>query len=274
MDWLTRPFFGLLLASAALGLLWWGDPFAIFIAVVTIAAAREWHRMVTGESYLPFFLVTALTIVAMFGVAIYLAEAAQIVPPQAFWPLAVIGAGAAINLLLGLILRKAPLWQAFGVVYIAVPALLIVALRMHGLGEFWVVVGLFAAVWATDTGALFTGNILGGPKLAPVISPNKTWAGFLGGIVCASAAEAILIFALGGHPVSAAIYGVGLGLVAHAGDLFESWIKRIFGRKDSGHMIPGHGGVLDRIDSTLFVAPAVALLVFAIGIDPLFGAAP
>lgn len=274
MDWLTRPFFGVLLGGTALGLLWLGDVFALFIGAVTIAAAREWHRMVTGQGYLPFFVISAITIAAMFGAGIYVAEETYVLPPQSFWPWAVIAIGAALNLLVGAVLRKAPLWQAFGVLYIAAPALLLVALRMHGLVEFWVVVGLFVAVWATDTGALFSGNIFGGPKLAPVISPNKTWAGFLGGMICAAIVEAFLIFMLGGNPVLGALYGAGLGLVAHTGDLFESWIKRIFGRKDSGHMIPGHGGVLDRVDSTLFVAPVVAFLVFAVGLDPLFGASP
>jgi phosphatidate cytidylyltransferase len=230
--------------------------------------------MVTGEGYLPFFLITAATIAAMFGAAYYAANETGSLPPQSLLPWIVVASGGALNLGAGAVLRKAALWQAFGVVYIAVPALLLVALRMHGLGEFWVVVGLFVAVWATDTGALFAGNILGGPKLVPTISPNKTWAGFLGGIVCAAAAETILIAVLGGHPLSAALYGAGLAVAAHAGDLFESWIKRLFGRKDSGHMIPGHGGILDRIDSSLFVAPVVALLVFAGGLDPLFGASP
>jgi phosphatidate cytidylyltransferase len=102
-------------------------------------------------------------------------------------------------------------------------------------------------------------------------SPNKTWAGFLGGVLLPAAGLAIYVTLLHGTGWKAAILGVVLALAAHLGDLFESWIKRRVGRKNSGSLIPGHGGVLDRIDSTLFVAPIAALLVFGFGLDPLFG---
>jgi phosphatidate cytidylyltransferase len=129
-------------------------------------------------------------------------------------------------------------------------------------------------VWATDTGALVVGNLVGGPKLAPVLSPNKTWSGTIGGIVAAAIAEAIFIAIIGGHAGAAALFGAGLAVFAHFGDLFESWVKRRFHTKDSGALIPGHGGVLDRIDSTLFAAVALEIAVFVFHLDPLFGASP
>jgi phosphatidate cytidylyltransferase len=138
----------------------------------------------------------------------------------------------------------------------------------------WIILGVFLVVWAADTGALVAGKVLKGPKLAPVLSPNKTWSGTLGGVAAAAAVEAIFIAVLGGSAWRAALYGAGLAVVAHAGDLFESFVKRRFHRKDSGTMIPGHGGVLDRIDSMLAAALGVALLVLVLGADPLFGASP
>jgi phosphatidate cytidylyltransferase len=107
-----------------------------------------------------------------------------------------------------------------------------------------------------------------------VLSPNKTWAGTLGGIVTAAVVEAVYVGILGGSPVLAFAYGAGISVVAHSGDLFESWVKRSFNRKDSGSLIPGHGGMLDRIDSTLFAVSALALLVLVFQLHPLFGAHP
>jgi phosphatidate cytidylyltransferase len=136
------------------------------------------------------------------------------------------------------------------------------------------IAGLFIVVWATDTGALVVGNLVGGPRLAPHLSPNKTWSGTIGGMAAAAAAEAVFIAVIGGHAVAAAMFAAGLAAVAHLGDLFESWVKRSFHIKDSGSLIPGHGGVLDRIDSTLFAVVALAIVVFALHFDPLFGARP
>lgn len=123
----------------------------------------------------------------------------------------------------------------------------------------------------TDTGALIVGNLVGGARLWPSLSPNKTWAGTVGGIVAAAAAEAAFVTLVGGHALIGVLLGSGIAVVAHCGDLFESWVKRVFRRKDSGSMIPGHGGVLDRIDSTLSTAPCLAALVLIAGINPLLG---
>lgn len=124
-----------------------------------------------------------------------------------------------------------------------------------------VVIGLVAC---TDTGAYFTGRALGGPKIAPRISPSKTWAGLFGGMVAATLwlvlAQAVNIYltqsepALGRSFAAVALAGAGLAIVAQAGDFFESWLKRRAGVKDSSKLIPGHGGVFDRIDGLLAVA--------------------
>jgi phosphatidate cytidylyltransferase len=130
------------------------------------------------------------------------------------------------------------------------------------------VLGIFIAVWLADTGALIGGRLIGGPKLAPKLSPNKTWAGFITGTIAAGIAEAVYVAFLGDSPLSGAIFGIALGLFGHAGDLFESWVKRHFRAKDSGTLIPGHGGVLDRVDSLLLAAPACAIVVTVFGFSP------
>ncbi|MCW3849131.1 phosphatidate cytidylyltransferase [Sphingomonas sp. LB-2] len=147
----------------------------------------------------------------------------------------------------------------WGIVYVGVPALALVFLREepHGLLlTFWAM----ALVWACDSGAFFAGRAIGGPKLAPSISPNKTWAGFIGGLA-ASAAAAWGMVILFGLPPALALVTPFLAVLAQAGDLYESHLKRLAGVKDSGTLLPGHGGLLDRLDGLVAVAPAAALLV-------------
>ena len=122
-----------------------------------------------------------------------------------------------------------PLWQAGGVLYLGLPRCALVALARacaaRRAGSSW---ACSSIVWATDTGALISGNLIGGPKLAPALSPNKTWAGTIGGIVTAAIVDAVYVGILGGNPVLAACFGAGIcRVVAHAGDLFESWVKRV-----------------------------------------------
>ncbi len=154
-------------------------------------------------------------------------------------------------------------WLAIGLVYVAVPCIALVWLRAEPLG-LETIMWLFGVVWATDIGAYFTGRGLGGPKLAPRISPGKTWSGLAGGVACAAvvglAAAALLGVADGWR---LALAGALLALVAQGGDLWESSVKRRFHAKDSGTLIPGHGGVLDRLDGLMAAAPAVAAATLA-----------
>lgn len=127
---------------------------------------------------------------------------------------------------------------------------------------------LFAVVvvCSSDIGAYITGRALGGPKLAPTISPGKTISGALGGLVCASlGGVAVAIWSAQGTLLHAALLAVLLGMVAQSGDLAESWLKRHVGAKDSSHLIPGHGGLLDRLDAIMAVAPVAAILAFTLG---------
>ncbi len=124
-------------------------------------------------------------------------------------------------------------------------------------------------VWATDIAAFFAGRGMGGPRLAPAISPNKTVAGLIGGVIAAAVAGAVVAVILDARwaadalPFLLAGLGAILAVLAQAGDLFESWLKRRAGVKDSGTLLPGHGGVLDRLDGLVPVAVVVALIVAA-----------
>jgi phosphatidate cytidylyltransferase len=260
--------FGLLLAALVIGANFYGPRcFAVLIAICAVLAAREWHRLVASQdSFLPEMLISAIAVALSLG--------SFLVWPQSWISPAILVAAAAFALAFAVAGRGHPFWQSGGVLYIGVPALALVATRALAPHGAWLIIGLFLAVWATDTGALVAGNLIGGPKLAPVLSPNKTWAGTLGGIAAAAVIEAIYVGVLGGNAVLAFFYGAVLSVVAHGGDLFESWVKRRFSRKDSGSLIPGHGGALDRIDSTLSAAVGLAVLVLVFKFDLLFGAQP
>ncbi len=157
-------------------------------------------------------------------------------------------------------------WPAIGVAYIALAGGALIYLRSGGeTGRdalFW----LLSVVWASDIGAFAAGRLIGGPRLAPRISPNKTWAGVAGGLLAAAAAGGTAIFVLGGGPAwLATALGAGIGAVAQAGDLAESALKRRFGVKDAGGWIPGHGGLLDRVDGLMIAAVVAALIAAAAG---------
>ena len=265
LDWITRPLFGIALAIAVVAAIFGGPVYiAGFGGLAGIAAAREWHRMVGERVFGPAFFLTSLTIVAALTAIVLL--------PHSVVAWAILGSGAVIVGVYAGATGHRSLWHGFGPIYIATAAISLVVLRgtPHGAQ---IIVGMFLAIWATDTGALIVGNLAGGPRLWPALSPNKTWSGTLGAVAIAALFEAGYVALLGGSPGLGAIYGAGLASVAHSGDLFESWVKRAFQRKDSGGLIPGHGGVLDRIDSTLLTAPLLAILV-AVGFNPLFGAHP
>lgn len=154
---------------------------------------------------------------------------------------------------------------AFGAVYIAMPCLLIIDLRLLEPQGFVMVLWMFAVIWSTDTTAYLVGRSVGGPKVAPAISPGKTWSGCVGGAVGGVVAGAIVTYAAQGIPAVAALVALFVSVAGQAGDLFESRLKRVAGLKDSGNTIPGHGGFLDRLDAVLFAAPVTALFVYLLG---------
>ena len=146
-----------------------------------------------------------------------------------------------------------------GVLYCGLPVLALTIIRRQHEGVAWTLWAL-ALVWACDIGAYFAGRAIGGPKLAPRISPNKTWAGLIGGVAVASLFGAAMHWRFG-LPLRMTLATPALAVLAQLGDLYESWLKRRAGVKDSGHLLPGHGGVMDRLDGLVPVAPVAALLV-------------
>jgi phosphatidate cytidylyltransferase len=162
-------------------------------------------------------------------------------------------------------------WPVAGFVYAGGTLIALISLRNSGGWDVGLIaiLFLFATVWATDIGAYFAGRHFGGPKIAPAISPNKTWSGGIGGIICAIVAG-VLVFAFAGLADTslAALLALILSVVSQAGDFFESWLKRRNGVKDSGSILPGHGGFMDRVDGLVFAAITLWLLgVFSAGAE-------
>ena len=156
------------------------------------------------------------------------------------------------------------IYMFLGILYIVLPCLILIWLRNSSAYGVYFVLWFLVVIWSTDVGAYFFGKSIGGLKLAPKISPNKTWAGFFGGVCSAIIATLMFDFfslpLFGGRAFLLAC--VGISIVGQVGDLFESWCKRRLGVKDSGKIIPGHGGILDRVDSILLSAPVAGLFVF------------
>lgn len=155
-------------------------------------------------------------------------------------------------------------WWFSGIGYVGLPLVSLLLIRNESAV---VVLWVFLVVWATDVGGYFAGKGIGGPKLAPRVSPKKTWAGLAGGVALSSAVSFGLAWGFQFEQSHWVLAGL-LAIVAQMGDLAESALKRGFGVKDSGGLIPGHGGLLDRVDGLVFVAPVVALVMY---VTPLFG---
>lgn len=248
---------GLVLAALALALVKIGSwPFLGLIAVAGTLAAWEWSGLVGGKMAKPAFAIHAVALLC----AIALTATGQ-------------GAYGLVALFAGTILTAfvagsglAAAWAGAGVLYVGLPAMALVWLRMGDASGWAAVWFLFLIVWSTDTGAYVIGRSFGGPRLAPRISPNKTWSGALGGIaISAGVAYLFALWLEGTSPAVLVLVAILLSIVAEAGDLAESAIKRRFKVKDAGHLIPGHGGLLDRVDALLFAAVAAALLALIRG---------
>jgi phosphatidate cytidylyltransferase len=245
-DLLVRSASAAVLLALALGAAYLGGVAAGIVAAIFAAIVQlEWARITGGT--------TARTIpfVAAVAVAIVLAGLDMI-------PAAIGVAGLAALFAAGV--SREP-WLPAGVVYAAALGIGLLAIRVSSEYGFAALLFVLVIVWATDSGAFFFGRTIGGPKLSPRISPKKTWAGAIGGLVTALIAG-IAAARIAAIPVTPELTVVAacLSVACQAGDLFESWVKRRFGAKDSGHIIPGHGGMMDRVDGLIFAAVAAALL--------------
>ncbi len=256
-DLTVRFAMGVAMIAVACLFTWFGGwPFRVLALIAAAVMLVEWADM-HKVPRLWAWIGGLLAAVILLGAAEYFYPAAyqDDVIPLSFAP--VIGGAV----LLGLASRRFAM--AWGFFYILLPAFCLVVLSWAStdtMGDlvFWVLI----VTWATDIFAYFAGRAIGGPKLAPRISPNKTWAGLIGGM----AGAALFGWLLATHfELGSPFLWIGaiMGLIAQLGDLYESWEKRRAGVKDSGTLLPGHGGVLDRLDGLLAVAAATMILLLA-----------
>jgi phosphatidate cytidylyltransferase len=248
----TRVASGVVLAPLFLALVYFDFPFFhLLVAAITGVMAWEFTRMDGRVGLKRQTLIMALCLVAVAAMSADQPVIALLV--IALGTLVVIAADQAAG-------RKGLYIVQIAVVYVALPAISLLYIMAVGgtFSVFW----LLAVVWATDIGAYAAGRTIGGPKLAPAVSPNKTWSGALGGLVCAVLAATGMMYwgAEQGMTVTLAFVTAGLSVVSQTGDLFESALKRRYQVKDSGTLIPGHGGVMDRFDGLWAAAPAAAAL--------------
>src|SRR3954447_14655904 len=251
----------LVLAPIVVGAVWFGWPFLpILTAVAAAIMAWEWGRLCRiGRSEAGIFALhpSGLVLVAAALIAV---AAASLVTTGVGIGLSL--AGASVVFLLAVREPGAhPIWLASGTLWIALPCVLLLWLEQHDGSGRATLLWILAIVWATDIGAYAFGSRIGGPRLAPRWSPRKTWAGLLGGMLCAALAGWAAASLLDGTAVlPLVILSAGLAIIGQFGDLAESAAKRRFGVKDSSDLIPGHGGLLDRLDGLLAVVLAVALI--------------
>jgi phosphatidate cytidylyltransferase len=235
--------------------------FAVLITVFIIAMAWEWGRLVRGKGLdLAFGVQCAATALAAFATVERCPGCALVTVLSGTLAVFLIGTTR------GETVRDA-WWSAAGVYYAGIPAIALIWIRGDAQYGWLAILYLFAIVWTTDTAAYVFGRAIGGPKLAPRISPKKTWSGFLGGALSAALVGGLFGLWVGEtDSVKLAALSLILAMAAQFGDLGESALKRTFGIKDSSGLIPGHGGVLDRLDGLIFVAFAAAFLAWAL--DP------
>lgn len=253
----------LILAPVVLGAIFYGDPaYNIMVAIAGATMAWEWEKMITGKTTaVSVIMASTATMVSFVGATF----------PEISLP--VIAAAA----LLVYFKSGKKMLLSFGVFYICIPVMSLIYIGYTNMEySYEVVLWLLFVVWATDIGGYVFGKSLGGPKLAPKISPKKTWSGLLGGMLFACVVSYFFVMVLNQHfegHLSMRFFVIAsaiLAVVSQMGDIFESRIKRYLNVKDSSNLIPGHGGIFDRVDGLLFAAPVVALFLLLSNVENLF----
>ena len=247
----------LVMVAIALGVVYAGvTPFAFLVLAAGLLLSWEWGHVVrkTDGDLAVLVHAGAVALATVFGAGGH--------PALAFCSL-LAGAAAVVPLTIG---QRARL-SAAGVLYAGMPAIAMLWLRSDESYGFLAVIFVFLIVWSTDTMAYVAGRSIGGPKLWPSVSPNKTWSGFIGGVGSSMALCAVFALLIpGASPLRLGLLGLLLAVLSQGGDLAESALKRKFGVKDASDLIPGHGGLMDRLDG--LIAVAVAAAIYALAVNP------
>jgi phosphatidate cytidylyltransferase len=263
MPWLSsnlklRIVSGAVLATAAFAVAYAGIwPFSLFVLACALVLCWEWGHLVRrGASFDLGFFVHAAAVTA----AILLSAAGYVALAPAALAIAAI-------ILLPLYAGRGARLSALGVFYVGLPTVALLWIRSDEPYGFTALLFVLAIVWASDIAAYAAGRSIGGPKLAPRVSPNKTWAGLIGALLAGAATAAFFAWLEPEAQVTRlVIIGVALASIAQVGDLVESALKRAFGLKDASDLIPGHGGFMDRMDG--LIAAAVMAAVLALAVNP------
>lgn len=250
MRFLTALVFG----TVALWLTWVGGAsFAIFSWVIGILVLHEWIK-ITEINWQKLQKVISYLAYLGFGYLLVLDYDAPVTLTYILLSVSIVALCAG---------RKAA-WVAGGYLYAVLPVMSLTYVRGDEPFGFGAIIFLYAVVWGTDIAAYFNGRAIGGPKLAPQFSPNKTWSGAIGGAMAGVAGGTLVAYlALDTSPANLSIpfLALALSVVSQIGDISESWVKRHFGVKDSGVLLPGHGGFMDRVDGLVYAA----ILLYLIG---------
>ncbi|AYG59052.1 phosphatidate cytidylyltransferase [Rhizobium jaguaris] len=250
---------GVILAAVVLAATWYGGlSFRILAAAIGLLVYYEWSTITdlhgrdpqgNALGWLGLVLIAGATLME-----------------ESVYSLEVLVVFVAITAIMVTIRHKS-WWLPGGIFYAGLTAIALAEIRDDDLRGFVLMLFIFATVWATDIFAYFVGRAIGGPKLAPRISPGKTWSGAIGGAIAAVIAGTAVVWSFfSADDLWIPALALVLSICSQIGDLFESFIKRRFGVKDSSHLIPGHGGVMDRVDGLIFACFAAFLLAIVISL--------
>lgn len=254
----TRICSALVLAPIVIAAEWWGGwPFLAVVLIISLAVCFEWLRIISPQMRsVPIALVLVLMLASLYFVA-------TVSMATAFWPILLLFCG----MMIAGYASGQKFWLGAGFAYAFLLGAALLLIRNDPEFGMAAIALIVAVVWATDIFAYVVGRTFGGPKLWPAVSPGKTWSGAVGGL-CAGVLASVAFIGLLDNVslVHLIVMGLLLSIASQCGDLFESWIKRRFKVKDSSHLIPGHGGVMDRVDGLVFA------VIFAVFLSWIFDA--
>lgn len=250
----TRICSAAVLAPIVIAAEWWGGwPFLAVVLIISLAVCFEWLRIISPQiRSVPIILVLILLLASL-----YLVATVSVI--TAFWPIFLLFCG----LMIAGYASGQKFWLGAGFAYAFLLGAALLLIRNDPEFGMAAIALIVAVVWATDIFAYVFGRTFGGPKLWPAVSPGKTWSGAIGGLCAGVLASVAFVGWLDGVSLTRLVLlGLLLSITSQCGDLFESWIKRRFNVKDSSHLIPGHGGVMDRVDGLVFAIIFAVLLAW------------